>query len=66
MNISELRELSNEELKNELLETRKEQFNLGMQKYTGQLSKQHLVKRARRKVAQIKTLMTERARSENE
>jgi large subunit ribosomal protein L29 len=63
MNITELRNLTDDELKKELLETRKEQFNLSMQKFSGQLSKPHLRRIVRRKIAQVKTLMTERAGS---
>ena len=61
MKVTELRNLSDEELKKELIETRREQFNLRMQKFSGQLSKPHLFKNIRRKIAQIKTLMTEKA-----
>ena len=60
MNISELREKSSEELKNELIELRKEQFNLRMQKGSGQLSQTHLLKDVRRNIARVKTVMNEK------
>lgn len=60
MNISELREKSPEELKNELIELRKEQFKLRMQKGSGQLSQTHLLKDVRRNIARVKTVMNEK------
>ncbi|PPC91417.1 MAG: 50S ribosomal protein L29 [Methylobacter sp.] len=59
MKITELRNKSKDELKQTLLEISREQFNLRMQKGTGQLSKPDLVKKARRNVAKIKTVLTE-------
>ena len=47
------------ELKNELLELRKEQFNLRMQRGTGQLANPSRFKTVRRQIARIKTRMTE-------
>ncbi|WP_024870241.1 50S ribosomal protein L29 [Pseudoxanthomonas suwonensis] len=55
--INELREKSADELKNHLLELRKEQFSLRMQKATGQLSKTHETRRVRREIARVKTLL---------
>ena len=49
MNASELREKSVEELKEQLLELRREQFNLRMQKASGQLEKTHTIRQVRRK-----------------
>ncbi|MCP1676556.1 large subunit ribosomal protein L29 [Natronocella acetinitrilica] len=60
MKASELREKDLPALKEELLERRKEQFNLRMQAATGQLARPDLVKKARRDVARIKTIMTEK------
>lgn len=61
MSASDLRKKDEAELKAELLETLKEQFNLRMQQGTGQLARPHLMREARRKVARIKTLIRERA-----
>jgi large subunit ribosomal protein L29 len=61
MNASELRQKSVEELKKELLESLREQFNLRMQRATGQLSKPHLFRDVRRKIARIKTVLNEKA-----
>jgi large subunit ribosomal protein L29 len=47
------------ELKGELLELRKEQFNLRMQRGTGQLTNSSRFKVVRRQIARIKTQMSE-------
>jgi len=47
------------ELKGELLELRKEQFNLRMQRGTGQLANPSRFKVVRRQIARIKTQMSE-------
>jgi large subunit ribosomal protein L29 len=51
------------ELKTELLELRKEQFNLRMQRGTGQLANPSRFKVVRRQIARIKTRMTEISRT---
>lgn len=59
MNADELREKSIEEL-NELLQDKlHEQFNLRMQKGTGQLTKPDQVKKVRRDIARIHTILHE-------
>ena len=55
--------LSKPELESELLELRKEQFNLRMQRGTGQLANPSRFKSVRRDIARIKTRMTEIDRS---
>ena len=59
--LSELRALSRDELKNELLSLRKEQFKLRMKKANGSLDKPHLITMMRKSVARVKTLLTEEA-----
>lgn len=61
MNAADLRKKNNEELDKMLLDLRREQFNLRMQKGSGQLSKPSEVKRVRRDIARIKTIMNESA-----
>jgi len=61
MKASELREKSKEELNLLLIEKSREQFNLRMQKGTGQLSKPDQVKKVRRDIAQIHTILTQMA-----
>jgi len=58
---SELRQKTIEELNAILLEKGKEQFNLRMQKGTGQLSKPDQVKKVRRDIARIHTIINEMA-----
>ncbi len=65
MKASELREKTVEELNALLLEKSKEQFNLRMQKGTGQLSKPDLVKKVRHDIARIHTILTEKASAES-
>ena len=55
--INELREKSADQLKAHLLDLRKEQFSLRMQKATGQLPKTHETRRVRREIARVKTLL---------
>ena len=52
-------ELSASELKSELLELRKEQFNLRRQRSTGQLANPSRFKVVRRQIARIKTRMVD-------
>jgi large subunit ribosomal protein L29 len=59
MKIKELRALPTEGLQAELLELRKEQFNLRIQQKSGQKVKPHLFDRARKQIARIKTILTE-------
>jgi large subunit ribosomal protein L29 len=61
MKASELREKSVDELNEQLLKAREEQFKLRMSKATGQLGQTHLIKIARRDIARIKSVLTEKA-----
>jgi len=58
---SELRQKTKEELNALLLEKAQEQFNLRMQKGTGQLAKPDQVKKVRRDIARIHTILNEMA-----
>ena len=53
----ELRGKSADELNDQLLSLRKEQFNLRFQRATGQLNNTARVKAVRRDIARIKTLL---------
>ena len=59
MDIKQLRQKSADELKSHLLDLRKEQFALRMQKATGQLppSKTNEPRRVRREIARVNTLL---------
>lgn len=61
MNANELREKTPEELNKELLELLKEQFNLRMRKSTGQLNQSHLLRKVRRDIARVKTVLNQKA-----
>ena len=61
MKASELRNKSTEELSQDLLGLLKEQFNLRLRKSTGQLNQSHLLRQARRDIARIKTVLTQKA-----
>lgn len=61
MKAKELREKSVDELRSELLNLLKEQFNLRMRKATGQLNQTHLLGKTKREIARVKTVLTEKA-----
>lgn len=63
MNAQELRDKSTKELQDELLNLRKEQFNLRMQKATGQLARPDQVSRVRKNIARIKTVLNEKLKA---
>ena len=66
MNISDLRKKSESELAEELLGLRKEQFNLRMQRATGQLSRPDQFDKVRKNIAKVKTVLTEKKRAGSE
>ncbi len=57
MTIEDIRRLSADQLGDELLSLKKEQFNLRFQAATGQLEKTHRVAEVRRDIARIRTVM---------
>ena len=59
MNASEIREKSAEDMAKELDALHKEQFNLRMQNATGQLQRTSEMRRVRRDIARIKTVVNE-------
>ena len=61
METKDLRSKSVDELGKELSELQREQFNLRMQKASGQLPRPHQIKVVRRNIARVKTLMREKA-----
>lgn len=64
MNAQELREKNAEQLQEELYGLLREQFNLRMQKGTGQLSQNHRLRQVRRSIARIYTIMGEVKRTD--
>jgi len=63
MNAGDLRQKSGDELKLELDGLLREQFNLRMQKGTGQLSRPDQIRKVRRDIARIKTVLTEKTKA---
>jgi large subunit ribosomal protein L29 len=62
MSAKELRQKSGAELQKELLELRREQFNLRMARATGQAAKPDQFTKVRRSIARLKTVMGEQRR----
>jgi large subunit ribosomal protein L29 len=61
--IQDVRGKGIEELAGDLLQLRKEQFNLRFQKATGQLERTARIREVRRGIARIKTVIRERERA---
>ena len=61
MKATELKEKSVEELNAELINLLREQFNLRMQHTTGQLEKTDQLRKVRRNIASVKTILTQKA-----
>ena len=55
-----------ETLKENLLQLKKEQFNLRFQVATGQLEKTARIKAVRREIARVQTILREKARADAE
>ena len=66
MNAADLRKKSVAELNEELVELRREQFNLRMQHATGELTHNHEHGRVRKDIARVKTVLTELKRAAGE
>jgi large subunit ribosomal protein L29 len=66
MNAKELRAKGADEMKKELMELLRAQFSLRMQLSTQQTNKTHELRKVRRDIAHVRTLMTEaRAKAGN-
>ena len=57
MKAGDVRAMTPDQLKDELLKLKKEQFNLRFQKATGQIEKTHRVDQVRKDIARIKTVL---------
>jgi len=66
MNAADLRSKSAEELVEELVALRREQFNLRMQQATGELAQVHQHGRVRKDIARVKTVLNELSRAAGE
>ncbi|SEC50480.1 50S ribosomal protein L29 [Pseudomonas anguilliseptica] len=61
MKANELREKSARQLNEQLLGLLRDQFNLRMQKATGQLGQSHLLSQVKRDIARVKTVLNQQA-----
>jgi large subunit ribosomal protein L29 len=57
MNIDDVRRMTPDQLTDQLLSLKKEQFNLRFQAATGQLEKTHRASEIRKDIARIKTVL---------
>jgi len=63
MSAKELRQKSAADLQKELIDLRREQFNLRMASATGQAAKPDQFSKVRRNIARLKTVMAEQQRA---
>ncbi len=63
MNIEDIKDKTVVELRDELTGLLQEQFNLRMQKGMGQINNVHELRRVRRDIARVKTVMTEKSKA---
>ena len=61
MKVDEIKALTEDQMSDELLKLKKEQFNLRFQKATGQLENTSRVRMVRRTIAKIKTIQRQKA-----
>ena len=61
MKTSDVHAMTEDQLKDELANLKKEQFNLRFQKATGQLEKTARIKEVRRDIARVKTIAAQKA-----
>ncbi|MEN6555154.1 MAG: 50S ribosomal protein L29 [Anaerolineaceae bacterium] len=66
MNTKEIRELSTEEIKNKLMDSRQELMNMRFQMVTGQLTDTSRFKVTRRQIARFETILAQRERKGTE
>jgi large subunit ribosomal protein L29 len=57
MAMEDIRGMNPDQLKDQLLQLKKEQFNLRFQAATGQMEKTHRVNEVRKDIARIKTVL---------
>ncbi len=61
MKIADVKAMSKDQVKDEVLKLKKEQFNLRFQKATGQVENTARIRQIRRDIARLKTVETQRA-----
>ncbi len=65
MDSSELRKMTPDQLREQLVQLKKEAFNLRFQRATGQLESPARMRTVRRDVARVKTILNEMSRTAN-
>jgi large subunit ribosomal protein L29 len=63
MKVEDLRQNSEDQLKQQVLDLKKEAFNLRFQQASGQLENTSRVRQVRRDIARVKTVLNERRQS---
>jgi large subunit ribosomal protein L29 len=63
--IDDLKQRSDDQLQQQLLDLKREQFNLRFQSATNQLEKPSRVREVRRTIARIRTLQNQRTRAQS-
>jgi large subunit ribosomal protein L29 len=63
MKISDVRALTKDQVKDEILKLRKEQLNLRFQRASGQLEKTHRINQIRKDIARLKTVQSAAAKA---
>jgi len=62
MSVEDFRAKSDDQLKDSLVDLKKEQFNLRFRRATGQVEDTSRIRTIRRDIARVKTVLTERAK----
>lgn len=63
MKLKEIRDLTPDQLQDELIKLKREQFNLRFQRATGQLANTARVREVRRTIARVQTIEREKKRA---
>jgi large subunit ribosomal protein L29 len=63
MKISDVRALTKDQVKDEILKLRREQLNLRFQRASGQLEKTHRINQIRKDIARLKTVQSAPAKA---
>lgn len=66
MKISEMREMSIEDINKKIVELKNELFEMRMKQATGSLEKPHMINKLRKDVARLKTVLTEKSKDGSE
>ena len=65
MKVEDIRQMSADQMDDEVLKLKKERFNLRFQRATGQLENTSRLREARRDIARIKTIARQKSQAES-